>query len=189
MGLRVSHGGFRRGIEEASMWIRSRQALCGLTAPVIALTLISACGADAGNSGKPLTSRGSTTAIAAPLTTQDRRIEKWVDLEVGECLAQVPASDLGEVTATVVDCATAHQAEVYLRTDVGVDAAISDVADRKCGAGVSQYTGRPIDGSPFVVTYLIDSSQDRTSSNPAPSTVICLLQAANGQPLTRSARS
>jgi hypothetical protein len=38
------------------------------------------------------------------------------------------------------------------------------------------------------VTYLIDSGQDRTSNNPLPSTVICLLQSASGQPLTESAR-
>ena len=38
------------------------------------------------------------------------------------------------------------------------------------------------------MTYLIDSNQDRTSNNPLPSTVICLLQSANGHPLTGSAR-
>jgi hypothetical protein len=38
------------------------------------------------------------------------------------------------------------------------------------------------------VTYLIDSNQDRTSSDPAPSTIMCLLHAANGQPVTGSAR-
>jgi hypothetical protein len=176
------------------MRIRSRQALRGLTASLTALALLTACGADAGNSSKTAAIRTSmtppavttTTAIAAP--PNDPRTEKWVDLEVGDCLAQVPASDLGEVTATIVDCAAAHRAEVYLRADVAVNAAISDVADRECGAGFSQYTGRSIDGSRFVVTYLIDSSQNRTSSNPAPSTVICLLQAANGQPLTGSAR-
>jgi hypothetical protein len=37
------------------------------------------------------------------------------------------------------------------------------------------------------MTYLIDSNQDRTSNNPLPSTVICLLQAADGGPLTGSA--
>jgi hypothetical protein len=40
----------------------------------------------------------------------------------------------------------------------------------------------------LVVSYLIDSNQDRTSNDPLPSTVICLLQAANGGPLTGSAR-
>jgi hypothetical protein len=115
-------------------------------------------------------------------------IKKWIDLEVGDCLADLPSSDPSVITVTTVDCATAHQAEVYLRAPVGVNAAIADVADRECDAGFSQYTGRSIDGSPFAVTYLIDSTQDRTSANPTPSTVICLLQPANGQPLTKSAR-
>ena len=43
-------------------------------------------------------------------------------------------------------------------------------------------------GDTFAVTYLIDSNQDRTSDNPLPSTVICLLQAVGGQQLTESAR-
>lgn len=39
-------------------------------------------------------------------------------------------------------------------------------------------------GSRYAITYLIDSNQDRTSANPTPSTVICLLQVGNGQALT-----
>jgi len=113
---------------------------------------------------------------------------KWVDLEIGDCVANLPPSDLSVVTVTIVDCATPHEAEVYLRAAVGVNAAIADVANRECNAGFSRYTGRSVDGSPFAVTYLIDSNQDRTSSNPDPSTVICLLQPANGRPLTESAR-
>ena len=92
------------------------------------------------------------------------------------------------VMVSVVDCAIPHAAEVYLRANVEVDAAIADVADRQCDAGFTQYTGRPVGGSPLVVTYLIDSNQDRTSANPLPSTVICLLQASDGGPLTGSAR-
>jgi hypothetical protein len=92
------------------------------------------------------------------------------------------------VTVAVVDCATPHSAEVYLRAPVEVNAAIADVANRECNAGFPRYTGRSVDGSPFVVTYLIDSSQDRTGADPLPSTVICFLQAADGRPLTASAR-
>jgi hypothetical protein len=114
------------------------------------------------------------------------RTEKWVDLHVGECLADPPPSDPSVVTVTVVDCATAHQAEVYLRTAVEVNAALDDVANRDCSAGLAQYTARS--GSPYSTTYLIDSEQDRTSNNPMPSTVICLLQDTNGAALTGSAR-
>jgi hypothetical protein len=132
----------------------------------------------------------STTspAIAAPPTTQAPRTEKWIDLEVGDCLADPPPTDPSVVTVAIVDCATAHEAEVYLRAAMAVNAAVADVANRECEAGFVQYTGQSIDGSPFTVTYLIDSNQDRTSSSPDPSTVICLLQTANGRPLTESAR-
>jgi hypothetical protein len=175
------------------MPIRSRQVLWGLTA----LALLSACGVDAETSGKTSTSRTSTTpaaspdtttsGTAAPLTTQGPRTQKWIDLSVGDCLADLPPTDPSVVTVNVVDCTTAHQAEVYFRAAMAVNAAIADVANRDCDVGFSQYTGRPIGGSPFAVTYLIDSNQDRTSSNPAPSTVICLLYAADGRSMTQSA--
>lgn len=148
--------------------------LWGLTASLTALALLPACGADAGTLGDTSTGRASTTtaaiavttttAIAAPLTTQGPRTEKWIDLEVGDCLAGPPPTDPSVVTVTIVDCATAHAAEVYLRAPMGVNAAIADVANRECVAGLSQYTGRVLAGSPFVVTYLIDSNQDRRAT-------------------------
>lgn len=181
------------------MRIRSpRVLLCGATALLTALALLPACGADAETSGTTGASRTSntpaatadttTTVIAGPPTGPASRIEKWIDLEVGDCLADPPPVDPTVVTVAIIDCAQAHAAEVYLRAPVGVNEAIANVADQECGIGISQYTGQPVDGSPFAVTYLIDSRQDRTSSNPDPSTVICLLEAANGLPLTESAR-
>ena len=116
------------------------------------------------------------------------RMKKWIELQVGDGLADPPPSDPSVVTVSVVDCALAHAAEVYLRADVEVNAAIADVADQQCDAGFTRYTGQAVGGSPLVVTYLIDSNQDRTSANPLPSTVICLLAASNGGPLTGSAR-
>ncbi len=71
---------------------------------------------------------------------------------------------------------------------MSVDTAIATIANRDCAAGFAPYTGQSVDRSPFSITYLIDSNQDRTGANPTPSTVICLLQAANGQSLTGSAR-
>lgn len=172
---------------------RRRHVVSSLTASVAALTLLTACGAD---SGTTPTSRASTstaatavtTTIAARPTTQGPLTKKWVELHVGDCLADPPPTDPSVVTVAIVDCSAAHQAEVYLRAPVGVNGALADIANRECGAGFSRYTGRPVDGSPFAVTYLIDSNQDRTSSNPDASTVICLLHAANGQALTESAR-
>lgn len=113
---------------------------------------------------------------------------KWIDLQVGDCVADLPPIDLSRVTVTAVDCATPHVAEVYLRGPLAVDKAVAIVAKKDCNDGFAPYTGRSVDGSPYSITFLIDSNQDRTGDDPTPSTVICLLQSANGQPLTGSAR-
>jgi hypothetical protein len=151
------------------------------------LTLLTAC--DAGGSVAPSASLASPTSAPVTATTTTAhgpRTQKWIDLEVGDCLVDPPPTDPSVVTVSVVDCAIPHAAEVFLRANVEVNAAIADVADRQCGAGLPDYTGQS--GGPFLVTYLIDSNQDRTSGNPLPSTVICLLQAPGGGPLTGSAR-
>ncbi|MDR3655381.1 MAG: hypothetical protein P4L48_06840 [Mycobacterium sp.] len=142
-----------------------RHALCGLTACL----MLAHCG----------------TATAAP---SPQGSKKWIDLQVGECVADLPPADLSRITVTVVDCAAAHLAEVYRRAPMAVDTAIATVANRDCAAGFAPYTGQPVDRSPFSITYLIDSNQDRTGANPTPSTLICLLQSVNDQPLTGSAR-
>lgn len=126
------------------------------------------------------------TATAAPLQPGSHS-EKWIDLRAGECVTDLPPADGSRVNVTVVDCATAHLAEVYLRAPMAVDAAIATVANRDCAAGFGPYTGQSVEGSRFSITYLIDSNQDRTGATPTPSTVICLLQSANGQPLSGSA--
>lgn len=148
-----------------------------------ALMMLTACSGQ--DTAPPPTSPSSTPATTtSTVAAQGSQIKKWIDLQVGDCLTDPPPVDPGVVMVSVVDCAIPHAAEVYLRTDVEVNAAVADVADRDCSAGLTQYTG----GGPFAMTYLIDSNQDRTSANPLPSTVICLLQASNGGPLTGSAR-
>lgn len=111
----------------------------------------------------------------------------WVDLAVGECLADPPSTDPSEVMVTVVDCATPHAAEVYLRVPIPVNDAVATVADEQCAAGLPPYTGAPAAEGRYQLTYLIDSEQDRTANNPEPSTVICLLHAADGEPMTATA--
>lgn len=91
------------------------------------------------------------------------------------------------VTVALVGCAEPHAAEVFSREPLALNTALAEVAEGECAAGFLQYTGRPVDGSPFTLTYLIDSNQDRTADNPDPSAVICLLQGANGQTMTGSA--
>jgi hypothetical protein len=115
-------------------------------------------------------------------------MKNWFDLEVGDCVTEIPAIDVGAVTTTIVDCTTPHQAEVYLLAPLAVNNAVADVADEKCTEGFVGYTGQTVNSCPYTVTYLIDSNQDRTANNPTPSTAICFLQATNGGPLTVSAR-
>src|SRR5271163_4167521 len=164
----------------------------GFAGSLAAVILLPACGTTdlkpAQSTDQRSTTVITTTAVAAPPTTRNPRSEKWIDLQVGDCLAELPPSDPSVVTVNVVDCSTAHAAEVYLRGPMAVNAAVDDVAKQQCAAGFSQYTGRSIDGTAFAVTYLIDSNQDRTSDNPVPSTVICLLHGADGQTLTKSER-
>jgi hypothetical protein len=160
----------------------------------MALASLPACGGNAGNSGTTSTSRTAptttTTAAVAPSPSAvGPATEKWIDLGVGQCLATLPQIDLGEVTVTVVDCATPHAAEVYFRGPMWVDTTVPDVANRDCGNAFPDYTGRPISAG-YTTSYLVDSNQDRTSDNPnaAPGTLICLVEDANGRPLTGSAR-
>ena len=102
----------------------------------------------------------------------------WFDLDVGDCLADPPPVDPTVIAVAVVDCAT----------PMAVNTAIADVIDRTCSQGFAAYTGRSTRDGSYTSTYLIDSNQNRTSSNPDPSTVICLLEAPGGGMLTQSAR-
>jgi hypothetical protein len=163
-----------------------------LLSGLCALTLLPSCGAsDSSHTATSTTvsvaPAPTSTTVAAPVATPGPRTKNWFDLEVGDCVTEIPAIDVGAVTTTVVDCATPHQAEVYLLAPLAVNTAIGDVADQKCTEGFFGYTGRAVNGSPYSVAYLIDSNQDRTANNPTPSTAICFLQAANGGPLTVSA--
>jgi len=169
------------------MRVRSIPALCGLSAAA----LLAGCatnGIHAGTTAPPAPTPAAATAVPATPATPASRTEKWIDLKVGECVKDLPPADLSRVIVTVVDCRTAHLAEVYLRAPMAVDTAIANVANRDCAAGFASYTGQSVDGSAYSVTYLIDSNMDRTGATPMPSTVICLLQRANGQNLTGSAR-
>ncbi len=153
-----------------------------------AVAVLSACGTEQPAEPTPPEPNPTSTAAATTNTpASPPRPRNWFELGVGDCVTALPRIDLGEVAVAVVDCASPHAAEVYLRVPVEVNAAIADVADGKCQAGLARYTGRSGNG-PYSVTYLIDSNQDRTSNNPLPSTVICLLQSANGHPLTGSPR-
>lgn len=162
---------------------------CAVVAAVISVTGLAGCAeptrAPESPSGVTTSAEPATTSAPAP---QSSRIAKWIDLAPGDCLAEPPPTDPAVVTVTVVDCAAPHLAEAYLRAGIPVDAALSDTANAQCAAGLAHYTGPAAGSSPYSVTYLIDSDQDRTSNNPYPSTIICLLQDAHGRSLTGSAK-
>lgn len=161
--------------------------LCGLSATA----LLTGCSHNAVHADAvptpTATTKAATTAVPAQPATSGPRMQKWIDLQVGDCVTDLPPADLSRIEVTMVDCGSAHLAEVYRRAPVAVDSAIAEVANRDCAAGFKPYTGQSVDAGPYSVTWLIDSRQDRTGADPTPSTVICLLQAANGQLLTGSA--
>ncbi len=167
--------------------------LWGLTLAGVAV--LSACDTAADQAGESSASRSAapstttTTSVAAPATTTAK---KWIDLDVGDCLADPPPTDPSVVTVTVVGCTATHMSEVFFRGALTVNSAIPEVAGRECDAQFPKYTGQAVDASGLDVTYLVDSNQDRTTidptAGPAPSTVICLLADANGRPLTAPAR-
>ena len=132
---------------------------------------------------------GAADTPTPPAPTKAPRTEKWIDLQVGDCLADAPPTDPAVVMVTLVDCSQPHLAEAFVRAPIPVDAALDGTANAQCEAGFVKYTGRASAGSPYTVTYMIDSDQDRTFNNPLPSTVICLLEGAQGQSLTGSARA
>jgi hypothetical protein len=196
---RLDKGGYRVA-EKISLSPATRRELLKLlrvlwrlNASLVAMALLSACGANAVDSDPTSTSRPAATATATTTVAPPSPATKtWVSLEVGDCIAEIPRVDLGEVSVTLVDCATPHKAEMYFRAGIPVNAALDDVADQQCGAAFPRYTGQSLPDGPLAMTYLIDSNQDRTvidpTTGPAPSNVICLLEDANGQPLTGSAR-
>ena len=161
----------------------------------LAVALVSGCAPSAEPPAASPSTKAPSIATTTTITTTApesappiTRAANWYDLGIGDCLADPPPVDPTVVTVTVVDCSSPHRAEVYLRAPMAVNTAVADVVDRTCGRGLTDYTGHTVDDGTFATTYLIDSNQNRTSSNPTPSTVICLLEATGGGPLVSSAR-
>lgn len=174
------------------MGVSRLQSIAGIAVCLTAVpSLVGCSGGEAADGTSAAVS--SATVPASPTapapTTLSPRTEKWTALQAGQCLADAPPTDPATVTVTLVDCTQPHLAEVYLRADIPVNEALSDIAGSQCDAGFTAYTGKPVAGSGYTTTYLIDSDQDRTDNNPYPSTVICLLQDAQGRSLTGSAKT
>ena len=163
-----------------------------MSVAVLATAVLAGCTANKAAEPAPPSpaeaSMSTQPASSTPAPPPAPRTANWTKLEAGDCLAEAPPTDPAVVMVTLVDCSQPHLAETYLRAPIPVDAALDGTASTQCEAGFVEYTGGPSAGSPYAVTYLIDSDQDRTFNNPLPSTVICLLQDAQGQSLTGSAR-
>lgn len=157
-------------------------------AALCAVALVSACASKDSAEAPSTSSPAPTTQITLSPKPAGPQTKNWFDLKAGDCLTEIPAVDTGVVTTPVVDCTTPHLAEVFLLAPLAVNTAIDQVANEKCSKGFVDYTGGSFVGSRFAITYLIDSNQDRTADNPTPSTAICLLRNANGEPLTESQR-
>lgn len=181
-----------------------RRLSTGIVAGLAVMATVAGCSAEKTGTEKTGTAGGSASSSpTAPSSTDSTvtgttsaqpspaapapRTEKWTALQVGNCLADAPPTDPAIVTVTLVDCSQPHLAEVFVRAPVPVDAALDGTANAQCESGFLEYTGQMSTGSPYTITYLIDSDQDRTFNNPLPSTVICLLQGAQGQSLSGSA--
>lgn len=152
--------------------------------------LLTGCGAATAPTVTPPAPPGDSpamTATAPPATAGGSVVPQtrnWFELEVGDCVTALPQLERGDVAVPLADCAGPHVAQVFLRVPVEVNSATSDVAEARCRAALAAYTAG---GQGYSLTYLIDSNQDRTSNAPLPSTVICLLQSAGGEPLVGSA--
>lgn len=134
----------------------------------------------------PTTPHGGASQAGSP-TGSAPATARWTELKPGQCLAAPPPTDPAVVIVDIVDCTKPHSAEVFERVSIPVDAALTGTADAQCNSGLAQYTGNSAAAGQYTITYLIDSDQDRTGNNPLPSTLICLLQGPQGQPLTGSA--
>jgi hypothetical protein len=170
------------------MAVSRMQSIAGMAVAVAAVASLPGCSGKKGADASPEPPEPVSASATAPApTTLSPRTEKWTALQAGQCLADAPPTDPAVVTVTLVDCTQPHLAEVYLRADIPVNEALSDVAGSQCDTGFTSYTGMAVPGSGYTTTYLIDSDQDRTDNNPYPSTVICLLQDTQGRSLTGSA--
>lgn len=161
---------------------------CGCLAAVAVVGVVAGCAPTVAPPAATSSRPGATTTTTTTTSMPVARTVNWFDLQAGDCLADPPPVDPTVITVAVVDCTSPHRAEVYLRAPLAVNTAITDVAGRKCNEGFTEYTGEPVGSGTFGVTYLVDSNQNRTASNPDPSTVICLLEAVDGGVLTVPAR-
>jgi hypothetical protein len=110
------------------------------------------------------TTESTTTTTEATTTTTEpgnpRDISPF-SLGAGDCLLDLPEGSFG--TVTVVDCDFPHEAEVYA---IVFPSIISDDSDAQCLQRFSDYTGTPLEGSPFDFTIFSEDPATTTTLIP-----------------------
>jgi hypothetical protein len=110
------------------------------------------------------------------------------DLKTGDCFNG--GSGESVTTVTPVDCAQAHEKEVFATlTHPGAggpypgDAVLEEYADRVCLDGFQPYVGRPYDSSELYISYLTPSPGSWEEGDHL---VSCILHLENDAPITGS---
>jgi guanyl-specific ribonuclease Sa len=113
------------------------------------------------------------------------------EFTVGECVSDSSVSNEGsqEVGALpIVDCAEAHDGEVYYVENITDDSLPADVdarADALCFEQFEGYVGAPFSESVYYYAYLVPTS---SSWDLGDREIVCLLVGEAGEQLTGSAR-
>src|SRR5438128_29089 len=111
--------------------------------------LLSGCGAgddDEGSATSSSTSSSTTTSTTAPPASEYGALA-WYNLREGQCIETLPTSGTF-LSVTTTDCAGAHEGEVIFFGQAGN---LTDEA--KCTASFNEYSGMPLEGSGFDVTW------------------------------------
>lgn len=103
------------------------------------------------------------------------------ELEVGQCFNTGDVEGVAEVA--LLDCATAHDAEVFHLQDIPGDdfpgdVAVRQFADEACNAAFQGYVGSAYEGSRLLISYLFPTAQTWAEGDHE---VVCLLGGGDSQ--------
>jgi len=159
--------------------------LLGLTS-MSALLLGCGGGDDSEDTATSATSSMSTTTstTGAPPTSANVPLA-WYKLREGQCIATLPNS--GTFTSvTTTECTDPHEGEVVFSGQAG-----NQTDEAKCSASFTEYSGMPLDGSGFDVTWFSLAPDETPKSGGVPALppsgaagvdlmVICVAFSADG---------
>ena len=132
-------------------------------------------------------SRRWLVALAA-LALAGSACQNATDLKTGDCFNGGNSESVS--TVTPVDCAQAHEKEVYATIALpGADGpypgdvVLEEFADRECVAAFETYVGRSFGSSELYIGYLTPSPETWSNGDHV---VSCILHLENDAPLTGS---